>query len=79
MGGDLQGGLRERLIEFLKRNADCFAWSHEDVVRIDPEVITHKKNVNPNHLPVKKKHRKFAPKRNQVINEEVQNLLEHVR
>lgn len=45
------------------------------MVGINPEVITQKLNVNPNHLLVKQKCRKFAPEPKQVINEEVQNLL----
>src|SRR6187397_3237078 len=42
---------------------------------ISPEVITHKLNVDPMHTPVKQKRRKFAPERNKIINEEIQNLL----
>ncbi|KAJ9538325.1 hypothetical protein OSB04_031058 [Centaurea solstitialis] len=53
----------------------CFAWSHEDMVGIDPNIISHKLNVDPTFKPVKQKRRKFAPERNKVINEEVDNLL----
>lgn len=66
----------EHLIEFLKKHVNCFTWSHEDMVGIDPEVITHKLNVNLSHLHIKQKCRKFAPERNQIINKQVQNLLE---
>ncbi|KAJ9552504.1 hypothetical protein OSB04_016549 [Centaurea solstitialis] len=58
-----------------KEHSDCFAWSHEDMVGIDPNVISHKLNVDPSFKPIKQKHRKFAPKRNKVINDEVDNLL----
>ena len=55
---------------------DCFAWSHKDMTRIDPEVVVHRLQVDPDHPPVKQKRRKFAPERNKVINEEVQKLLD---
>ena len=43
---------------------------------IDPAVITHKLNVSPSFKPVKQKRRRFAPKRQKAINEEVGKLLQ---
>ncbi|KAJ9547608.1 hypothetical protein OSB04_020151 [Centaurea solstitialis] len=40
---------------------DCFAWSHEDMAGIDPDIISHKLNVDPTFKPIKQKRRKFAP------------------
>ncbi|XP_074301041.1 uncharacterized protein LOC141632388 [Silene latifolia] len=54
---------------------DCFAWSHNDMVGIDPSIITHKLSVDPSYKPIQQKRRKIAPERNQVINQEVDNLL----
>ncbi|KAJ9561561.1 hypothetical protein OSB04_006721 [Centaurea solstitialis] len=54
---------------------DCFAWSHEDMVRVSPDVISHKLNVDPSFKPIKQKCRKFTPERNKVINDEVDSLL----
>ena len=31
--------MRTRLIQFLKKNLDVFAWSHEDMPGISPKVI----------------------------------------
>lgn len=76
IGCDVQEPLRSKLVEFLKKNADCFAWSYEDITGIDPKIITHKLNVDPSHKLVKQKRRKFATERNKIINDEVQNLLE---
>ena len=39
--------VRQALTTFLKDNQDVFAWSHEDMPRIDPSVIVHKLNVSP--------------------------------
>ena len=44
--------MRTRLVQFLKENLDVFAWSHEDMPGISPEVIQHKLNVDPERKPV---------------------------
>ena len=44
--------IRQALIAFPKMNQDVFAWSHEDMPRIDPSVIVHRLNVNPASSPV---------------------------
>ena len=51
-----------------------FAWSHEDMLGIDPSVITHRLNVHPSSKFVRQKKRMFAPKRDNAIKEEVQKL-----
>ena len=43
--------------------------------KIDPEIIMHKLQVDPQYQPVQEKKRKFAPERDEIINEEVGNLL----
>ena len=43
--------MRTRLIRFLKENLDVFAWSHEDMLGISPEVIQHKLNVDVGRKP----------------------------
>ena len=43
---------------------------------VNPEMITHKLNVNPSFKPVKQKRRSFAPERQKAINEEVSKLLQ---
>ena len=40
------------LITFLKNNRDVFAWSHEDMLRIDPLVMVHRLNVSPSFPPI---------------------------
>ena len=34
-----QSSLKDKLVKFLKKNLDVFAWSHEDMLRIDKRVI----------------------------------------
>ena len=38
-GTTLSPDMRTRLVRFLKENLDVFAWSHEDMPGISPEVI----------------------------------------
>ena len=64
------------MVEFLRANADVFAWSAADVPGIDPEVISHALNVDPTHRPVKQKKRHCAPDRIRVVDQEVDKLLE---
>ena len=52
--------LRKRLINFLKENHNCFAWSHEDMIGIDLEVVMHRLQVDTNYPPIKYKRRKFT-------------------
>uniref|UniRef100_A0A2N9GG66 RNase H type-1 domain-containing protein n=1 Tax=Fagus sylvatica TaxID=28930 RepID=A0A2N9GG66_FAGSY len=67
--------IRDSIVQFLRENADVFAWSHEDMPGISTNVMVHKLNVNPSIHPVKQKRRVFAPERNTVVMEEVDKLL----
>ena len=75
MGMTLSLEMRTRLIQFLKKNLDVFAWSHEDMPGISPKVIQHKLNVNPERKPVQQRRRAFAPELDQAVTEEVTKLL----
>jgi hypothetical protein len=75
IGASLPPQIKESLIQFLRRNKDFFAWSHENMPSINPSIISHKLNVNPSLRPVKQKRRVFAPERNDAIMEEVDKLL----
>ena len=44
--------VRQDLANFLRKNQDIFAWSHEDMQGIDPSVMVHRLNVNPDSSPV---------------------------
>jgi hypothetical protein len=62
-------------MNFLHRNIEVFAWSHEDMPGISPKEIVHVLNVDPDMKPVKQKRRKFAPERVEAITVEVDKLL----
>ena len=75
VGVDLEGKIKEYVVQFLKKNIDVFTWSHKDMSGIDPSVITHRLNVCPSFKPVRQKKRVFAHKRNNVVKNEVQKLM----
>ena len=52
VGKELQPSLKDKLVKFLKKNLDAFALSHEDMPRIDKNVIEHCLNVDPTKEPV---------------------------
>ena len=74
IGTGIKEKARKDLIQFLRKNIDVFAWSHDDMPGIDPSVITHRLNVYPFLKPVHQKKRVFAPERDKAIKEEVQKL-----
>ena len=75
IGTTLSPGMRAKLIQFLKENLDVFAWSHEDMPGIPPEIIQHKLNVNPYKKPIQQRRRVFTSERDQAVADEVTKLL----
>ena len=63
--------MKQELVEFVKKSIDVFAWSHEDMPGIDPNVITHCLNVSSSYKPVHQRNRVFAPKRDKAKKQEV--------
>ena len=76
VGATLEEPLRGKLVKFLQENSDVFAWSAADMLGIEPKLITHKLNVDPNRKTVKQKKRSFALERQEAIKQEVEKLLE---
>ena len=75
VGDELDLPLKEKIVEFLKKNLDIFAWTHEDMLGIDNKVIEHRLIVDPTKKPIQQKRRVFALERNNVVKEEVEKLL----
>lgn len=46
------------------------------MVSVDPAVITHKLTMNSCFIPIQHKRRRFAPKRDKIIVEEVKKLID---
>ncbi|XP_074346778.1 uncharacterized protein LOC141685583 [Apium graveolens] len=75
IGGDLLPTIEANLVNFLTTRLDAFAWEHDDITGIEPNVITHILNVDPSYTHVQQKIRKFAAERNKIINDEVDRLM----
>uniref|UniRef100_A0A2N9G172 Integrase catalytic domain-containing protein n=1 Tax=Fagus sylvatica TaxID=28930 RepID=A0A2N9G172_FAGSY len=67
--------IRDSIVQFLRENADVFAWTHEDIPDISTDVMVHKLNVNPSIRLVKQKRQVCALERNAAVMEEVDKLL----
>ena len=46
IGAGLPAMIKGQLIAFLQEYKDVFAWSHEDMPGIDPNIIVHRLNVD---------------------------------
>nr|XP_023874697.1 uncharacterized protein LOC111987227 [Quercus suber] len=75
IGTTLNPEMRTKVVQFLKENLDVFAWSHNDMPGISPEVIQHRLNVHLERKPVKQRRRVFTPERDQAVTDEVNKLL----
>ena len=53
IGTSMKEKMKRDLVQFLRENIDVFAWSHEDMLGIDPNVITNHLNVYPSSKPVR--------------------------
>ena len=63
------------LVDFLRANADIFAWSPSDMPGIPREVAEHSLDIRPNSKPVKQRLRRFNELKRRAIGEELQKLL----
>lgn len=63
------------MIAFMREKISSFAWDTNDMSGINPQIITHKLNVDLSFKFVKHKRRTFAPKKNQTINKFVDRLM----
>lgn len=59
IGAQLPPQIRDDLTNFLLENAQVFAWSYEDMLGIDPEIISHHLSINPVFKPIRQKCRAY--------------------
>jgi hypothetical protein len=65
-----------KLLSFLDKNSDVFAWSTFDLVGVSRDVIEHRQQVNPSARPKKQKLHKMAEEKVKAAKAEVQRLLD---
>jgi hypothetical protein len=64
------------LVDFLRTNADIFAWSPSDMPGIPREVAEHSLDIQPHSRAVQQRLRRFDEERRRAIGEELRKLLE---
>lgn len=67
IGLALSPALKEELGRFLKENLDLFAWPHDDMDGIDPEVMCYCLNVDPSYPSKRQKHQLMNPDRYEAL------------
>ncbi|KAL0286559.1 UNVERIFIED_CONTAM: Transposon Ty3-G Gag-Pol polyprotein, partial [Sesamum angustifolium] len=75
IGSQMEDTIRKEVIQCLQRNIDIFTWTPHDLEGIDPNVITHYLNINPNAKLVKQHKRHFGLKKDKIIQAEVDKLM----
>ena len=81
IGSQLSHQEKEKLIEFLRRNIDVFAWNAYEAPGVDPEFICHHLKVNPLITPRKQPLRRSSKEHAEAVREEVMssNKLEQLK
>ena len=69
---------KEKLVEFLKRNVDVFAWDAYEASGVDPNFICHHLNVNPSITPKKQSPRRPSKEHADAVRDKVMKL-KHTR
>ena len=75
IGSRLKDEQKQELVHCLRAHANVFAWTHEDMSGIDPEVACHRLAIKKGARAVKQKMRCSNQERYKAINGEVEKLL----
>ena len=65
---------RKKMIDFLKKNIDVFAWSAYEAPRVDPDFICHRLNVNSSAIPKKQPPQRSSREHSDTVKGEVLKL-----
>ena len=76
LGGQLSEPERAELLYLLLQNKDVFTWTPYEMPGINPEVMSHRLNVDPEHKPVMQKARRSGIPQTEAVIEEVEKQLE---
>jgi hypothetical protein len=73
---DLTSRDKEKLLSYLSRNKDVFAWSALDLVGVSRSIIDHSLGIDPSVHPKKQWLRKISDEKTEAAKAEVHRLLE---
>lgn len=68
--------LKTRLVECMQAHVNVFAWSHVDMLGINPKLACHRLAISKNARPVKYKKKSFNQERYDTINVKVEKHLQ---
>jgi hypothetical protein len=74
IGAHLNPEEEKKLIQFLNKNKDVFAWSAKDLQGVDRDIIEHTLETNEKIMPKKQKLRKMSEEKVKAVETEVQRL-----
>ena len=74
VGSELPPQEKEKLIDFLRKNMDVFAWDAYEASGVDPNFICHHLNVSPTVTPKKQPPRRPSKEHADAVREEVMKL-----
>jgi hypothetical protein len=72
IGAEMSSKEKAKLLQFLDKNSDVFAWSTSNLVGVSREVIEHKLQVNPRVKPKKQKLHRMSEEKVEAAKAEVQ-------
>ncbi|XP_058221013.1 uncharacterized protein LOC131331161 [Rhododendron vialii] len=75
ISANLAEGEAQRYISFLKEHRDVFAWTYNEMPRLDPGVAVHRLAIHPEKWPVTQAPRRTRPELTSQIEAEVDKLL----
>jgi hypothetical protein len=78
IGAEMSLEEQAKLLQFLDKNNDVFAWSTSDMIGVNRDVIKHKLQVNLSAKPKKKKLHKMSDEKVEAAWAEVHHLLDEV-
>ncbi|XP_057724061.1 uncharacterized protein LOC130940023 [Arachis stenosperma] len=76
VGTSMSSEDKKSLENFLRENADLFAWTSADMLGIDPSVITHKLALDPAARPISQKKRNLGTEKREASVAEVKKLID---
>ena len=65
---------KEKLVDFLRKNVDVFAWDAYEAPRVDPNFICHHLNVNPSITPRRQPPRRPSKEHVEAVKNKVTKL-----
>ena len=71
VGANLEDSVKSRLVKILHNYVEVFAWSYEDMPRLDTDIMVHRLPMKEGCSPIKQKVHRMHPDMSEKIKAEV--------